>query len=31
MRFEVVVLLPHNTQDVLAAVTGLMDPYNTEH
>lgn len=31
MRFEVVVLLPRDTPDVVAAVTDLMDPYNTEH
>jgi hypothetical protein len=31
MRFEVVVLLPQDTQDVVAAVTRVMDPYNVEH
>ncbi len=31
MQFQVVVLVPHDTQDLVAEVTRLMDPYNLEH
>ncbi|HEX9035478.1 MAG TPA: hypothetical protein VF808_00640 [Ktedonobacterales bacterium] len=31
MRFSVVVLIPRSTEDIVALVTRMMDPYNLNH